>query len=48
LLEFRKRLSGGDWAEAAEFMDFIKNWFVSHTLLEDRKYGPFFVAAGLR
>ncbi|HOC90792.1 MAG TPA: bacteriohemerythrin [bacterium] len=48
LLEFKKRLSSGDWSEAAEFMDFIKNWFVSHTLLEDRKYGPFFEAAGLR
>jgi len=44
---FRTRCKNGNLVGISECTDFLKNWFVSHTLVEDKKYGPFLNKKGI-
>jgi hemerythrin-like metal-binding protein len=41
VLEYVHRMQEGRGTAAVEFMEFLKNWLVSHTQGVDRKYGPY-------
>lgn len=45
---FRKKLTNGSPIVAGQFLVFLENWLINHTLVRDRKYGPFLRDKGLK
>lgn len=41
---FSHRIGTGDWPPRHELMEFLRDWLLRHTLLEDRKYISFFAS----
>jgi len=46
--EYYNRLCSNREDTEVDFLEYLKGWIVTHTLAEDRKYGPFFREKGLR
>jgi hemerythrin len=44
---FIGRVEHGEVTDRMECVEFLKNWFITHTLVEDRKYGVFFNHKGV-
>ena len=44
---YNSRLCAGREDAEVDFLEYLKGWIVTHTLGEDRKYGPFFRDRGL-
>ncbi|MFA6449299.1 MAG: bacteriohemerythrin, partial [bacterium] len=44
---FVNKIEQGGVKDRVDCVEFLKNWFVTHTLVEDRKYGSFFNRKGI-
>ena len=45
--EYYNRLCTNREDTEVDFLEYLKGWIVTHTLAEDRKYGPFFKKKGI-
>lgn len=46
--EFQKDLNAGKLTLSIDISTFLKNWLVNHISVEDKKYGSFFNAKGIK
>ena len=47
-LEFKKEISKGNRATSVAVCNFLKEWWTSHILVEDKQYGVYLNSKGIR
>ena len=48
VIDFQDRINKGELGMSVKLANFLKEWLTSHILGEDKKYGPFLQAKGIK